>query len=445
MQNQTDLTRGDVRRQLIQYSIPIIATTVMQTVYSLVDLLVVSRLLGSAGASGVSNSSQIVLLLTNVAVGLANGGNILISQYFGAHDKPRQEQITGTFVTLFILVGVLIAAATTALAGPMIRAIQAPAYEEAVSYLRIAGVGMCFVYFYNCLASVLRAVGNSKQPMRIILCTCILNVILDLLFVGPLGLGTAGAALATVIAQMLSCVLALGYLLRNRSIFSWSPKLLRLWGPGVAHILKLGIPCALQMTVAGVSWLTVTFLVNRYGVDCSAASAYAAKVKDLSMMFITSLTNAAAVMIAQTLGAGLFDRARQVLREAIRLSVAISAVLVLFIELTAPYLAGLFTSDPEVIRIAALNMRIEILGQMFYAIFLVYHAMMIGAGDTYMVLISSSVNCILFRIILCTIFNALWGLTGIFIACAIAPLSSVPVGWAYLRSNHWRRSIAQTK
>jgi Na+-driven multidrug efflux pump len=90
-------------------------------------------------------------------------------------------------------------------------------------------------------------------------------------------------------------------------------------------------------------------------------------------------------------------------------------------------------------------MRIEILSQMFYAIFLVYHAMMIGAGDTYMVLISSSVNCILFRIILCTIFNALWGLTGIFIACAIAPLSSVPVGWAYLRSNHWRRSIAQTK
>ena len=95
MSNQTDLTRGDVRRQLIRYSVPVIATTVLQTVYSLVDLMVVSHLLGSAGASGVSNSSQIVLLLTNVAVGLANGGNILVGQYFGSGEKDEREKVTG--------------------------------------------------------------------------------------------------------------------------------------------------------------------------------------------------------------------------------------------------------------------------------------------------------------------------------------------------------------
>lgn len=441
MQTQTDLTQGDVRRQLIGYSLPIIATTVMQTVYSLVDLMVVSHLMGSAGASGVSNSAQIVLLLTNVAVGLANGGNILVSQYFGARDKASQERVTGSFITLFVLVGLLAAAVTFGLAGTMIRAIQAPAYQEAVSYLRVAALGMVFVFFYNCLASVLRAVGNSKQPMRIILYTCVLNVVLDLIFVGPLQMGTAGAALATVLSQGLSCGLALGYLLRHRDIFSFQPALLRMRGKDVAGILKLGVPCAVQMTVAGVSWLTVTFLVNRYGVDCSAASAYAAKVKDLSMMFITALVNAASVMIAQTLGAGKFDRAKQVLREAMKLSVLISAALVLLVELTAPLLARIFTDDPEVIRIAALNMRIEILGQMCYAVFLIYHAMMIGAGDTWMALVSSFINCILFRIILCVIFNSAWGLTGIFVACAIAPASSIPVGLLYLRSNHWRRSI----
>lgn len=441
MQTQTDLTQGDVRRQLIGYSLPIIATTVMQTVYSLVDLMVVSHLMGSAGASGVSNSAQIVLLLTNVAVGLANGGNILVSQYFGARDKASQERVTGSFITLFVLVGLLAAAVTFSLAGTMIRAIQAPAYQEAVSYLRVAALGMVFVFFYNCLASVLRAVGNSKQPMRIILYTCVLNVVLDLIFVGPLQMGTAGAALATVLSQGLSCGLALGYLLRHRDIFSFRPALLRMRGKDVAGILKLGVPCAVQMTVAGVSWLTVTFLVNRYGVDCSAASAYAAKVKDLSMMFITALVNAASVMIAQTLGAGKFDRAKQVLREAMKLSVLISAALVLLVELTAPLLARIFTDDPEVIRIAALNMRIEILGQMCYAVFLIYHAMMIGAGDTWMALVSSFINCILFRIILCVIFNSAWGLTGIFVACAIAPASSIPVGLLYLRSNHWRRSI----
>lgn len=443
MSNQTDLTQGDVRRQLIRYSLPIIASTVVQTVYSLVDLMVVSRMLGSAGASGVSNSSQIVLMLTNIAVGLANGGNILVSQYFGSRNKARQERVTGTFLTLFTLVGAFVAVGTFLLAGPMLRLISAPAYEEAVAYLRIAGLGMFFVYFYNCASSVLRAVGNSKQPMRIIMVTCVLNVALDLLFVGPLGLGTAGAALATVLSQGLSCVLALGYLLKNRDIFSFRRALLKPNGEDTASILKLGIPCAVQMTVASISWLTVTFLVNGYGVDCSAASAYAAKVKDLSMMFITSLINAASVMIAQTLGAGKFDRAREVLGEAMKLSILISVVLIALVELCAPLFARLFTGDAEVIRIAALNMRIEILGQIFYSIFLIYHAMMIGAGDTYMVLVSSFMNCILFRIILCAIFNSIWGLTGIFVACAIAPASSIPVGWLYMRSNHWRRSIAQ--
>ncbi len=443
MANQTDLTRGDVRRQLIQYSLPIIATTVLQTVYSLVDLLVASRLLGTVGASGVSNGTQITLLLTNVAVGLANGGNILVSQYYGAGDKTSRERVTGTFLSLFVLVGLAVAAGCCALATPIMRAIQAPAFAEAVTYLRVAAPGLLFVYLYNCLASVLRAVGNSREPMRIILITSAVNIVLDLLFVGPLGLGTAGAALATVLSQALSCVLALAYLLRNRDIFSFARELLRMNGQDVRQILKLGIPCAVQMTVAGVSWLTVTFLVNGYGVDYSAASAYAAKVKDLSMMFITALVNAASVMIAQTLGAGLYDRAKQVLREAMKLSVLISAVLVVLIELTAPLLAHIFTSDPEVIRIAALNMRIEIPGQMFYAVFLIYHAMMIGAGDTYMVLVSSFVNCILFRVILCTAFNAMFGVVGVFVGCAIAPISSVPVGWFYMRSNHWRRTIVK--
>lgn len=443
MATQNDLNQGSVRRQLIKYALPIIGSTVLQTLYTLVDLLVVSHLLGNAGASGVSNASQITLMLTSVAVGLSNGGNILVSQYFGSKDRERRERVTGSFITLFLLVGFGVALLCFCFASPMVQALKAPAFQEALDYLRIAAIGLFFVYVYNCLSSILRAVGNSRQPLNIIIATSITNVVLDILFVGPLQWGVTGAAWATVLSQALSCVLALVYLLRHRDIFSFAPHLLRPRGEDVGHILKLGIPCAIQMTVAGLSWLTVTFLVNSYGVDASAASAYAAKVKDLSMMFITSLCSAASVMIAQALGARKYDRALEVLREAIKLSLIISAVLVLLIELTAPLLARVFTDDTTVISIAAQNMRIEIIGQMFYSVFMVMHAIMIGAGDTYMVLVSSFVNCILFRVILCLLFNSFWGLTGVFIACAIAPASSIPVGWFYLRSNHWRKSIAQ--
>lgn len=440
---QHDLTQGSVTKQLIRYALPVVASSLLQAIYSLVDMLVVSRLLGETGASGVSNASQFITVLTQVAIGLSNGGNILVGQYFGAGDRKNREETTGSFFTLFVLLGAAVSVIIFFVAGPFMTMMGAPARAEAVAYLTAACWGLFFVYGYNAFASVLRAMGNSRTPMTCVLVSVVTNIGLDILFVGPLGMGTAGAAWATVISQGISCVMCFVYLLDHREFFSFQRELLRMRWEKVRVILKLGIPCAVQMTVAGISWLVVTYLINDYGAVISAANAYSGKIKDLSGMFISATSTAAASMVAQNLGAGLYDRGKKVMYTAMRLALCMAAVIIVVVELFAPVLVGTFTSDPEAARYAVLNLRVEIVGQIFYAIFLVYHALMLGAGDTWWVFLSSFANCIVFRVVLSILFEHFWGVEGVYAACAIAPSISVPVGMYYTRSNRWRRSLAK--
>ena len=440
---QHDLTQGSVTKQLIRYALPVVASSLLQAIYSLVDMLVVSRLLGETGASGVSNASQFITVLTQVAIGLSNGGNILVGQYFGAGDRKNREETTGSFFTLFVLLGAAVSVIIFFVSGPFMTMMGAPARAEAVAYLTAACWGLFFVYGYNAFASVLRAMGNSRTPMTCVLVSVVTNIGLDILFVGPLGLGTAGAAWATVISQGISCVMCFAYLLGHREFFSFQRELLRMRWEKIRVILKLGIPCAVQMTVAGISWLVVTYIINDYGAVISAANAYSGKVKDLSGMFISATSTAAASMVAQNLGAGLYDRGKKVMYTAMRLALCMAAVIIVVVELFAPVFVGSFTSDPEAAHYAVLNLRVEIVGQIFYAVFLVYHALMLGAGDTWWVFLSSFANCIVFRVVLSILFEHFWGVEGIYAACAIAPSISVPVGMYYTRSNRWRKSLAK--
>ena len=439
-----NLTEGRVSTQLIRYALPVVASSLMQAIYSLVDMLVVSSMLGETGASGVNNGGQFIHVLTMVAIGLSNGGNILVGQYFGAKDEENREKTTGAFFTLFTLLGLVMAVVSFFVAKPFMVFMGAPALEEATAYLQAASWGMFFVFGYNAAASVLRAMGNSKTPMRCVMVSVLVNVVLDIIFVGPLGLGTAGAAWATVISQGISYVMCVAYLLRHREFFSFARKYLKLKWDKIRVILKLGIPCAVQMTVAGISWLVVTYLINDYGAVISAANAYSGKIKDLSGMFITATSTAAASMVAQNLGAGLYDRGKKVMYTAMRLTVCMAVVIIVVMQVLAPVFVSVFTDDPEAARYAVLNLRIEIFGQLFYAIFLIYHSLMLGAGDTWWVFISSFTNCIVFRAILAITFEHFWGVEGVYLACAIAPASSVPIGIFYTRSNRWRKSLAKS-
>ena len=438
-----DLTRGSVTKQLVRYALPLVTTSLLQSLYSIADFIVAGHFIGSAGQSAINNATLIMNLMTQIAIGLTLGGNILIGQYFGNREDEPRKQSAGSLVTMSLIVGAVCAVLFTLFSRQLVTLLKAPALDEATVYMGICAVGLFPIFGYNALSALLRAVGNSKLPLYCIIASTATNVVLDLVFVAVFHWGVAGAALATLISQFVSFFAALLFCLKHREHLGLTRKYLRPSGKYIRAITKLGLPTAFQWAIASVSWLVVAYLINGYGLTVySAANGVSNKIKDFCQLFISAMTGAASTMVAQNLGARLYDRARDVMKTCMKITLGMAAVLILISELLAPVLVSFFTPDPEVQHWAAINLRIEIIGQLFYAGFFTYNTLATGCGDTMFVMWNSFVNCIIFRLVLAILFNHLWGIHGVFIACAIAPASSVPIGWFYCRKGYWKKSLA---
>lgn len=443
MAKQNDLTQGSITRTLMQYALPFIVSNVLQAAYNITDMIVAGQVCGSAAQSAIGNCTTVTSLLTQVIIGLATGGSILIGQYFGAKQESEYQRTTGNLFKLGVLVGLVVSVVLYLLADQIMIWMNAPALAQSQLYMRICSIGMFFITVYNAACAALRAVGDSRRPFICVAVSVGLNILMDVVFMAGLDMGVAGAAWATVIAQIISSVMAVYFLWENKPLFGLSKQTLKIQGEKVRHILKLGVPCAIQMSVVSIAWIVVTTLVNSYDVDVSAASGVTSKISQFCQLFSAAMYSAVSGIVAQCAGAKDYERIRKVVYRAISITLGVTIVLVVFVELTAPGLVAIFTPDPVTRSYAALNLRIDILGQLAFAIFMVYHGLAVGVGNTWFVFFSSFCNCILARLLLAVLFNHFFGLMGLYWACAIAPFVSVPLGFWYERSNRWMRSIAQ--
>lgn len=438
---KTDLTQGVIWKQLVHFSIPIVLSNLLQATYNLSDMLVVGRFVGTAGLSAVNVSGQVIGLITQIIIGIATGGNIIVGQFFGSKEDEKLKQSVVTLFTLSLWLGACLSVLCFFLARPILLMLGAPALEESITYMRICSAGLVFVFVYNALSSALRAVGDSKRPFYFVLITLTLNCALDVLFVGPLHMGVAGAAYSTLLAQAASAVIVLVYVLKRREVFGLVLTKLYSKADKIKLILKVGLPISFQMSVAALSWLSVTYIINSYGMHVSAGNGISNKIKDFCQTFTYAMANGASAMIAQNIGAKQYDRAKKVMYTAMAISVGMALVLITVVEVFAPYMVLAFTDNTRDAAAAVQNLRIEIIGQVFYASFLVYHALALGAGNTMFVFFSSFTNCIIVRVVLAFTLNHFFGITGLYLACMIAPSASVPLGLWYTRSNRWRRPL----
>ena len=439
--NSRVMTGGNILKMLLPYAIPLVLSNLLQTFYGIVDMIVVGQYVGAAGLSAVNNSSQITGLITGISMGVGTGGSVIVGQYFGARNVSGQRNAAGTMLSFSVLAGVAVSVLLFIFSTPLLTALGAPSLYEADVYLKICAVGMLPLFGYNALSGMMRAVGNSKWPLIFILIATLLNVVLDLLMIGPMKLGVAGAAYATVISQYASFVLALVYLRKFPELIEYSADCLKIRRTMLLPILKVSIPSILQSSIASVSWLLVTSQLNAYGTIVSAGNGISVKIKDICQRITQAIAQAATAMVAQNLGARKFDRARSVMYEAMKVSVLVAVVMIIIVEIFARPFSMIFTTDHEIIEQSVLNLRIEIIGQIFYAMFPVFNALAIGAGHTLFAMFSSFMNCIVFRVVLTIVLNRLFGLRGLYLGCMIAPSISVPLGWLYERSNIWRRSL----
>ena len=435
---QNDLTQGSVSRKLIRYAMPLVASSLLQAIYSITDIIIAGHFIGDNGISAINTSSVIMNMLTQLAIGVTVGGNILVSRYFGSGAEEDRRKAAGNTLTIGIIAGILFTALVVLLCRPILILLRAPAMEDSVAYLGICGVGLLFIFGYNALSAILRGVGNSRIPLYCIILSVSLNVVLDIYFVAVCEMGVMGAALATVIGQGVSFVTALIFCLIHRESLGLLPRYLAPEKQVVSRTLKLGLPVALQWTIASISWLVVLSLVNKYGVAVSAGNGASNKIRDFCQLFLSALTTGAGTMCAQCLGAKMYDRAEQVMKTCMKLSLGMAAVIIVLAEVLAPWLVMIFTPDPEVQHWAVINLRIEIVCQLFYAGMYTYNTLATGSGHTVFIMWNSFLNCIVVRLVLAVILEHFMGIYGVYLACGIAVSSSVPVGWWFYRSNRWK-------
>jgi len=440
-----DLTRGKIAPTLLRFALPFLASSLLQFLYGVVDMIIVGQFSDSAGIAAVNNSGQIMQLVTSLICGVATGGTVLIGQYVGARQEREAGKTVGNLILLFAALALLITGGLLAFGNGMVALMRVP--EEAVapaqSYLRICGAGTVFIVGYNVVSSVLRGVGDSKRPMYFIAVSCVLNIFGDLALVGGLGLGAAGAAIATAAAQGVSFLCALATLFRGGLPF---PVQIQWDARKLLKVLRLGIPVALQDVLTTLSFIIITVVVNLIGLEQSAAVGVVERLIGFAMVIPIAFMSALAVFAAQNMGARQDERAKQGIRIAMAVSLGLTVFLFAAMQLVPQALMGIFTPDPAVIRHGALYLRTYSIDALMVCFVFCFNGFFSGCGHTGFTMFNCLFSTFLVRVPL-VIWFASWPevtMLQIGIAAPVASFVQIVLQLIYYRSGRWSRSILET-
>jgi len=440
-----DLTQGSVPGTLLRFALPLFLSGLLQLVYNMVDMVVVGHYVGTNGLSAVSIGGEILQLITFVAMGMSNAGQILISRYVGEKKHDKMGRMVGTLFTLLISLAVVIMIVFLFSYRAIIHWLNTP--EEILDFTRDYAItcvyGVVFIYGYNLVSAILRGMGDSAHPFQFIAIASVINVVLDLLFVGPLGLGPRGAALATVIGQAVSFLFALRLLYRNRAniYFDFRPRSFRISADVFRPLMSLGIPMVIQSAAVTFSMLFVNSYVNSYGTVAVAVTGIARKLEGMIGVVSQSISSAGGAMVSQALGARKHKRVPQVVGHALWI-VAIPAAVFALVTLFRPeWLFGLFSDDSAVLTMALTYIPVALIQYLGATLRPASFALINGSGNSRLNLMVALLDGIVCRIGLSLLLGVTLGLgiRGFWYGNALSGLVPFLIGGTYLLSGRWRR------
>ena len=351
MSNTADFTQGSILKKLCRFMLPVLGALILQAAYGAVDLLVVGRFGSTSGLSAVSTGSQVLNLVTFVVTQLAMGVTVLIARYIGEKREKEIGAVLGGAAVVFTILAGCLFVLLVLFARPISVLMQAPqeALALTASYVRICGCGILFIVAYNVLSAVFRGLGDSRSPLLFVLVACLVNVAGDLVLVAGLHLDAAGAALATVLAQAVSVGCALAILRRKKLPFTFRKSDMRL-NEQCRRFLAIGLPLALQEFLTQLSFLALCAFVNRLGLAASSGYGVASKIVSFVMLVPSALMQSMASFVAQNIGARNVKRAKKSMFTGIAVGVAFGIVMFALVLRKGDVLAGLFSTDAEVVR-----------------------------------------------------------------------------------------------
>ncbi len=437
-----DMTKGSVMRQIVVFAIPLFIGNIFQQAYNMVDAVVVGRFVGKNALAAVGTSFPALFLLIALVMGLSMGASVVVSQLFGAGEiKKMRRAISTTFIFLLIcalsltVFGLLVSE-------KLLLLIQTPpeVLEGATVYLKITFAGLLFMFLYNTIAALLRALGDSRTPLYFLIISSLLNIALDLLFVLRYNMGVAGVAWATVVAQAVSVVLSIVYIYARVELLRLYPKDIVFDWKIFAEAVRLGIPASIQQTVLSIGMVAVQGLVNSFGSTTIAAYTAAIRIDSIAMMPIMNLGLAVSTFTAQNIGAAELERVRRGYRQTLAMVAACCVLTTTIVLLYGSSLIQLFVDAGEVEVIAQGNDYITVVS-FFYIIMgllFVTNGVLRGSGDMTVSMVSTLIS-LAARVIFAYLLSAKphIGYRGLW--------WSIPIGWgfgfvvAYIRyrSGRW--------
>ena len=405
---------------MLVFSVPFFISYFLQTVYGLVDLLVIGRFHGADVITAVSVGSQVMHMITVIIVGLSMGSTVMISRAVGAADRKKTAKAIGNTVVLFMVVSVGITVLLLLLTDPVIALMSTPAESvaETEMYLRVCFSGIPFITAYNILGSVFRGLGDSKSPMYFIAVSCVINILLDLVFIGLLDMTSAGAALATVIAQTVSVVIALIAIGQKGIGVSLCKADFRPESETIGSIFKIGLPVSLQDGFIQISFLVITVIANMRGVEAAAAVGIVVKIISVLFLVPSSMLAAISAMAAQNLGAGLHFRARRTLYYGIGICLGYGAVFAVLLQFLQEPVVALFTDDPVVIVFGGQYLKAYAVDCMLAGVHFCFSGFFCAYGMSLVSFIHNALSVILIRV------------PGSYLASKFFPATLYPMGLA---------------
>ena len=354
-----NLAEGSILKNIVFFSLPYLVSYFLQTLYGMADLFIIGQFDGIDSTTAVSIGSQVMNMITVMIVGLAMGSTVVIGRSVGAGDKKRASNEIGNTITLFMVVSLVLTAVLLIFVKPIVSVVSTPteAVDGTISYLTICFIGIPFITAYNIISSIFRGMGDSKSPMYFIAVACAANIALDYLFIGVLDFDTAGAALGTTLSQTVSVIVSLTVIIKRKNLISICLKDLKPKVILMKNILKIGIPVAFQDGFIQISFIIITIIANRRGLDDAAAVGIVEKLIGILFLVPSSLLSTVSVISAQNLGAGKPERAKATLRYATIINVSIGIVSAVSMQFFAEGAVGLFTSDTNVILYGGEYMR----------------------------------------------------------------------------------------
>lgn len=394
------LTEGGVFKAILFFAPPLLLSTFLQTLYGMADLFIIGRFCGVESTTAVSIGSQVMHMLTVMIVGLTMGTTVLISKSVGADNREDVSRAIGNTITVFAAVSVVLTVLLLLLVRPIISVMSTPAgaIEGTAAYLRICFIGIPFITAYNVISAVLRGMGNSKTPMVFVGIACVINIVLDYLFIGVMNLGPAGASLGTTLSQTCSVAIALIYLLRKENGLTLRHRHLKPNGSVIKQLITVGLPIALQDGFIQISFIVITIIANQRGLTDAAAVGIVEKIIGFLFLVPSAMLSTVSALAAQNLGAGKHDRGRKTLGYAVLLSVCFGAVCVLLMQLIPEEFVSLFTRDSEAIFQGGQYMRGYVWDSMIAGVHFCFSGYFCAYGYSWISFLHNSVSILCARI-----------------------------------------------